>query len=63
MRGKGGEPMPDETATILEIMRAAGVYDFVIGKVKNQAEAVRMFRDDFEAASITGQQNQLSMRM
>jgi len=41
--------MPDETAEILEIMQDIGVYDFVIGKVKDQAEAVRMFRDDFES--------------
>ena len=41
--------MPDETAAILEIMRAVGVYDFVIGKVKDQAEVVRMFKDDFQS--------------
>ena len=41
--------MPDETAAILEIMRDVGIYDFVIGKVKNQAEAVRLFLDDFDS--------------
>jgi hypothetical protein len=40
--------MADETAAILEIFRDVGVYDFVIGKVKDQEEAVRLFKDDFQ---------------
>jgi len=32
--------MPDETAVILETMRAVGVYDFVMGKVKDEREMV-----------------------
>jgi hypothetical protein len=40
--------MGDESAAILEIMRSIGIYDFVMDRVKDQAEAVRMFRDDFE---------------
>ena len=40
--------MADEEAAILEIMRSVGVYDFVMGKVKDEAEAVRMFREHFD---------------
>jgi hypothetical protein len=40
--------MPDETTEIIEIMRDVGVYDFVMGKVKDEAEAVRMFREHFD---------------
>ena len=39
--------MPDETAAILETMRAVGVYSFVLGKVKDEAEAVRPFERIF----------------
>ena len=39
--------MPNGTAAILEIMRVVGVYDFVMDKVKDQAEAVRLFKQDF----------------
>ena len=40
--------MADETAAIVEIMKAVGVYDFVMARVKDQAEAVEMFVNDFE---------------
>jgi len=46
-RMKRGETMPDEAEAILEIMRVVGVYDFVMDKVKDQAEAVRLFKQDF----------------
>jgi hypothetical protein len=39
--------MPDEAEAILEIMRAVDVHDFAIAKVKDKAEAARMFKDDF----------------
>jgi hypothetical protein len=44
--------MPNGTAAILEIMRVVGVYDFVMDRVKDQAEAMRMFRDDFENLKV-----------
>lgn len=40
--------MPDETAAIIEIMRSVGILDFVMDRVMDLDEAVRMFRDDFE---------------
>jgi hypothetical protein len=40
--------MGNDTAAILEIMRSVGIYSFVLGKVKDEAEAVRMFREDFD---------------
>jgi hypothetical protein len=46
---KGDETMPNETAAILEIMQAVGIYDFVVGKVQDQAETVELFKDDFES--------------
>ena len=45
---KRGDPMDDEAAAILEIMRSVGILDFVMGKVKDQAELMRMFKTDFE---------------
>jgi len=39
--------MPDEAAAIIEIMRAVGVYDFVMSRVKDADKAVQMFRNDF----------------
>jgi hypothetical protein len=44
----GGGIMANETAAILEIMQAVGIYDFVMGKVKNQAEAVALFKEGFQ---------------
>jgi hypothetical protein len=44
--------MANETAAILEIMRAVGVLDFVMGKAKDQAEVVGMFRDDFQSLLV-----------
>ena len=41
--------MPDETSAILEIMRVVGVYDFVMDRVKDQTEAVELFKDDFHS--------------
>lgn len=38
--------MSDEAA-IIEIMRAIGIYDFVMDRVKDQTQAVRMFQNDF----------------
>jgi hypothetical protein len=38
--------MPDETA-IIEIMRSVGILDFVMGRVKDRAQAMEMFKDDF----------------
>jgi hypothetical protein len=46
---KGGETMADETKAILEILRSIGVYDWVVSNVKDQAELIRMFKDDFQA--------------
>ena len=40
--------MPDETSAILEIMRVVGVYDFVMDRVKDQTEAVELFKDGFQ---------------
>ena len=39
--------MADESAAIVEVLRAVGVYDFIMGKVKDEAEAVCLFKDDF----------------
>ena len=39
--------MADEAA-IIEIMRSVGILDFVLDLVKDQAEAVEMFVNDFE---------------
>ena len=39
--------MKAEAVEILEIMQTVGVYDFVMSKVKDQAEAVRLFKQDF----------------
>ena len=44
--------MSDETAAVLKIMKTVGVYDFVMSKVKDQAKAVRMFRDDFQSLLV-----------
>ena len=41
--------MKDEAVEILEIMQTVGVYDFVMSKVKDQAEAVELFKDDFKS--------------
>jgi hypothetical protein len=41
------DQMPDEAAAIIEIMRAVGVYDFVMSRVKDADKAVQMFRNDF----------------
>ena len=41
--------MKDEAVEILEIMQTVGVYDFVMSKVKDQAEAVELFKDDFRS--------------
>jgi|APSaa5957512576_1039674.scaffolds.fasta_scaffold79696_2 hypothetical protein len=41
--------MPNEAGVITEILRSAGVYDFVMGKVKNQAELIELFENDFES--------------
>jgi hypothetical protein len=46
---KGGETMADETKAILEILRSIGVYDWAVSNVKDQAELIRMFKDDFES--------------
>ena len=45
---KSRSAMPDETAAVLETMRTVGVHSFVLGKVKDEAEAVRMFREHFD---------------
>ena len=39
--------MPDDAAAIIQIMRAVGVYDFVIDQVKDADKAVKMFKNDF----------------
>ena len=39
--------MADESAAIIEILRQVGVLDFVMDRVKSQAEAVEMFENEF----------------
>ncbi|MBL7175274.1 MAG: hypothetical protein ISS66_05550 [Desulfobacteraceae bacterium] len=36
-----------EDAAIIEILRSVGVYDFIMGKVKDEGEAISLFKDDF----------------
>ena len=45
---KEGDQMPDEAGVITEILRSAGVYDFVMDKVKDQAELIEIFTNDFD---------------
>jgi hypothetical protein len=46
---KGGDVMADDEGVITEILRSIGVLDFVMGKVKDQAELIQMFKNDFES--------------
>jgi hypothetical protein len=41
--------MGDESAAIVEILRFIGVYDFVMDRVKDLDEVVRLFKNDFES--------------
>ena len=42
-----------EKETIFEVMRAVGVYDFVLDKIKDETEVLRLFQEDFWSLVIS----------